>query len=103
MDEPITEAGRILSLSERGYSSPEIALEMLIPLRRVNAVLRKANQHSADSRRLFEVHEAVLEILGIARQLLTHRQAMMAQQHKRAAERALPKKLGAAIERATKP
>lgn len=60
-------SGRILSLSDRGYTVKEIALELRssgvqCSEDRVRATLRKANSQTSDSRRLLEVWEMCLRI-----------------------------------------
>ena len=100
MDNPVSIAGQILSLRDRGWAAKEIALELKIPAARVNATIRQANSRSMDSRRLFEVHEMLLECLGLLREFATERRQRVAQSRMRAIEkRDLPMKLGSAIDR----
>ena len=83
MDAPKSIAGQIRELMDRGYTSEQILLELKsrglnVKKQRINDVIRKARGRSEDSRRLFEVYEAILEILGIVRDMRTERQKQQA-------------------------
>ena len=100
-DAPISIAGQILSLRDRGWAAKEIALELKIPAARVNATIRQASSRSMDSQRLFECREILIELLGLVRDMRSEQQQRRAQPRMRRVERDLPMKLGAAIDRLT--
>ena len=102
-DAPISVAGQVLSLKERGWTAAQIALELKIPPGRVKATLRQANNRSLDSQRLFECREMLIELLGLMRDMRSEQQQRRAQPRMRRVERDLPMKLGAAIERLNGP
>ena len=108
MDNPVSIAGQILSLRDRGYSVAEIVAELksrpglgkLSP-DRVRSTIRQAESRSLDSRRLFEVYEAVLESLAILREIRGMDPAKVSARMHTIEKRDLPMKLGAAIDRLT--
>jgi hypothetical protein len=77
-----TIAGRVLQLKDSGWSPSQIALELKISPGRVKEVLRRAGSRSLDSRKLAEVHECVLEILGILRVLMVEPEKVIARMRK---------------------
>ena len=94
MENSTTTSGQILSLHEQGYSAKEILLEMKqrpgqgkLSQSRVNAVLHRETNRSADSRRIFELYEMCLEILTICRELLSESQKRKLAQQMREIER----------------
>ena len=101
MDNPISIAGQILSLRDRGWTAEQIALELKIPRGRVNSTLRQASSRSMDSRRLFEVQEMCLEILAILREIRGMDPSKVSARMRTIEKRDLPMKLGAAIDRLT--
>jgi hypothetical protein len=101
VDNPISIAGQILSLRDRGWAAKEIALELKIPAARVNATIRQASSRSMDSRRLFEVQEMCLEILAILREIRGMDPSKVSARMRTIEKRDLPMKLGAAIDRLT--
>ena len=70
-----------------------------LSMARVRYVLRKAETRSMDSRRLWEVHEMMVELLAIGRELLREKQRQSVASRVRQIEReGLAMKIGAAID-----
>ena len=98
-------AGQILALYDVGYSAAQIVAELKsrgtsgVSLGRVQATIRQSQSRSLDSRRIFEIHEMNLQILGIVKELLAERKLKNARAHARTLEKGgLAKIVGAAIE-----
>lgn len=71
-------SGQILTLFEQGYDAEQIYLEMKsrpgagnLSKARVSEVLRRVTGKTADSRRLHEVYEIVLECLSLLREIVS--------------------------------
>jgi hypothetical protein len=99
-------SGQIISLHDQGYSTKEIVLELRtqpglggLSEARVRYVIRKATSRSADSRRLFEIYELVLETLALVKEIASARQKSNVAQRMRGIENTLNERLGAAIDR----
>ena len=108
VDNPISIAGQILSLRDRGYSAAEIVAELRsrpglgkLSLDRVRSTIRQAESRSLDSRRLFEIHELAIEAVAILREIRGMDPAKVAARMRTIEKRDLPMKLGAAIDRLT--
>lgn len=72
--------------------------------KRVKATLKRVEDRSADSRRLFELWESQLEILAGMREILNILRTnpeRLAARMRTIEQRGLPAKLGAALDRAT--
>ena len=96
-DTPISDAGRVAQLRDRGYSTKQIGLELNMRPPRVNAILRKLATKSLDSRRIFEIHEMLIEVLTLLRAEASAARSKEAARMRRTLERRdLPRKLGAA-------
>ena len=93
-----TLAGRVLQLKDAGWTPSQIALELKITRARVMEVLRKAGSRSLDSRQLTEVHEMVMECLGILRVLMAEPEKVLAKMRK-LEKGELARRVGEAISR----
>jgi hypothetical protein len=99
--QPVSIAGQILSLYDRGFSQGEIAKELRLPIGRVRATIKQAQSRSLDSRRLFEVSEMLIEALALLRELVSEHRQREAAKRWRTIQRDLPQMLGRAIEATT--
>lgn len=96
-------AGQIISLYDQGYAAALIVKELShlhVTIDRVRRTIRASTNSSMDSRRLFEVWEANIEMLALLRELVaTKRQASAASRMRNIEKRDLPAKLGNALTR----
>lgn len=102
--QPVSVSGQILTLYDAGYDQNEIHLELKsrpgmgrISKERIRSVIRQAQSRSADSRRIFEIHEMLIECLSILREL----KGRGARSPRTIETKDLPAKLGAALDRLT--
>jgi hypothetical protein len=98
MSQPVSVSGQVIDLYERGYSPDEIYLEVRsrpgqshVSMRRISAALRQVKSRSADSRRLYEVYEAVLETLALVRAIASDAQKKALNSQIRGIEKRLTK------------
>lgn len=98
MPEQTSFAGQVMALHEAGYSAREVWLELKaqpnngkLSLARVRDVLARNTGRGADSRRLFEVHELLLEVVSLLREMRTERQRVEAAKRMRGVEQKLEK------------
>lgn len=73
-----------------------------LTLKRVKFTIRQSTNRAVDSRRLFEIQEALIEVLGILREIRGIDPAKLASRM-RNVEREMPRKIGAAMDRLTGP
>jgi orotate phosphoribosyltransferase-like protein len=93
-DAPLSIEGQILALRDRGFAPKEIATELRVKRDRVQAVLRKAQSRTLDSRRIAEIYELALENNAMLKELLTAHRYKLADKRLRVIERSLPGKVG---------
>jgi len=101
MDQPTSIAGQMLLFRDRGWKAKEIALELGLSVNRVQAIMRQAESRSADSRRIFEIQELVLDILAVVREIRAGLQVKHPVSRRAIELRDLPRRVGRAIDKAT--
>lgn len=99
-----TIAGRIIELTERGYTPKEILAELSsqpgyknLSLQQIRYYRRKINSASMDSRRIFEIWEMLHEVLATLREVKAVDQRRLAVRM-RSVEKGLANSVGQRIE-----
>jgi hypothetical protein len=101
MEQPTTITGQLMALHHAGYSTEQIWRELKsrpgnsnLRFQRVAEMLAYHVGQSGDSRRLFEIHEMLVELLAIGRELVAYRRQHIPQRMRGIEKRDLSAKKG---------